>query len=133
MYNDTPSDLERDYIANGLNQYTEVGGLAYDYDANGNLIAAGGDTYVYDVENRLVSAEVNGSDIELEYDPFGRLYQYDADGSATRRMLYDGDALVAEYETNGDLMYRAIHGPGAGDDPLVLWLNSGTSPAKRGS
>ena len=40
---------------NGLNQYTAVAGNAYAYDANGNLISDGVNSYVYDAENRLAT------------------------------------------------------------------------------
>ncbi|MBT2134664.1 hypothetical protein KK137_09990 [Croceibacterium sp. LX-88] len=49
------ANVNRDYAANGLNQYTTVWGWAYAYDANGNLTSDGNQTFAYDVENRLVS------------------------------------------------------------------------------
>jgi hypothetical protein len=52
----TLSVASRAYTANGLNQYSAVGGTAHGYDANGNLTSDGSTTYGYDVENRLVSA-----------------------------------------------------------------------------
>ena len=110
-------DETRGYAVNGLNQYTAVGGLGYGYDDNGNLISDGATAYVYDVENRLVSASgaANGG---LRYDPLGRLYETSG-ASGTLRFLYDGDELVAEYTTSGALVRRYVHGAGA-DDP-VLW------------
>jgi hypothetical protein len=40
----------------------------------------------------------------------------------TPRMLYDGDALVAEYDASGTMLARHVHGPAAGvDDPLVSY------------
>jgi hypothetical protein len=41
---------------NGLNQYVSAGGDVFGYDANVNLTSDGATDYVYDVENRLVSA-----------------------------------------------------------------------------
>ncbi|HEX8064523.1 MAG TPA: hypothetical protein VF535_15080, partial [Allosphingosinicella sp.] len=56
----TRSNTAIAYTANGLNQYTatSVSGtpVAYTYDANGNLLTDGKHSFVYDVENRLVSA-----------------------------------------------------------------------------
>ena len=47
--------VNRGYTTNGLNQYSAAGSASFGYDANGNLtIATAADTYVYDVENRLV-------------------------------------------------------------------------------
>jgi RHS repeat-associated protein len=41
-----------------------------------------------------------------------------------RRLVYDGDALVAEYEIGGYMIHRYVHGndPGA-DDPLIWYEN----------
>jgi YD repeat-containing protein len=48
--------VSRSYAVNGLNQYATVSGTAHTYDANGNLTSDGASSYVYDVENRLVTA-----------------------------------------------------------------------------
>jgi RHS repeat-associated protein len=44
-------------------------------------------------------------------------------GGNVRRLVYDGDALVAEYDTAGNMPHRYIHGNDAGDDPLVWYDN----------
>ena len=49
-------DVNRSYAVNGLNQYTAAGPATFAYDANGNLRSDGSNSYVYDAENRLVSA-----------------------------------------------------------------------------
>jgi RHS repeat-associated protein len=90
-------------------------------DAAGNLISDGTRTYLYDVENRLVGAPGNGT--VLVYDPLGRLFQVSSNIAATRQLLYDGDALVGEYDTTGWMTDRYVHGAGAGDDPL-LWYDN---------
>jgi len=127
------SDL--DYTANGINQYTDIDGFTQSYDAGGNLSinrqsdGQGGTTtttYVYDPENRLVTAS-GGNTATLRYDPFGRLYEV-ADGSNTTRFHYDGDALIGEYNASGSMLQRYIHGPSAGDDPLIRY--PGTSVAR---
>ena len=64
--------------------------------ANGNLTGDGSSTYLYDVENRLVSAG-GGSSASLRYDPLGRLYETSGGAAGITRFLYDGDELVAEY------------------------------------
>jgi RHS repeat-associated protein len=44
----------------------------------------------------------------------------------TTTFLYDGDALVAEYNTAGALTHRYVHGPAAGaDDPLIDYAGAG--------
>jgi RHS repeat-associated protein len=120
-------DFDRTYTTNGLNQYTAAGSNPFGYDANGNLTVDGPRTYLYDVENRLATATIPspGVNIALRYDPLGRLYEYTA-GASTTRFLYDGDALVAEYDAAGTLKARYVHGTDAkADDPLV-WYDNGT-------
>jgi hypothetical protein len=40
------------------------------YDANGNTLSDGANTYVWDAHNRLVSADNNGA--SFRYDPLGQ-------------------------------------------------------------
>lgn len=115
--------VNRTYAANGLNQYTSAGPASFTYDANGNLVSDGTVSFAYDAENRLVSAS-NGT--SLTYDPMGRLWQV-AQGAASSRFLYDGDALVAEYDGAGTMTARYVHGSDAkADDPLVWYGNGET-------
>jgi len=44
--------LNQTYTANGRNQYTQAGGAAISWDANGNRTSDGSTTFVYDTENR---------------------------------------------------------------------------------
>lgn len=106
--------LTRPYTTNGLNQYTGAGPKSFTYDANGNLISEPGVTYIYDAENRLVSAS-DGT--ELRYDPTGRLWQISKAGAATT-FLYDGDELAAEYNQSGVMTWRYYFGPNT-DEPIL--------------
>jgi RHS repeat-associated protein len=67
----------------------------------------------------------------LRYDPLGRLYEVSDSSMGTRRFLYDGSDLIAEYNASGTLLRRYVHGPGAGDDPLVWFEGSGVTDAER--
>ena len=85
----------------------------------------------------------------LSYDPNGRLFQsgpatvplwgsgitwgagssnpfnWTAGSTAgTTQFLYDGDALIAEYDASGNLLRRYVHGPGL-DEPLVWYEGAG--------
>ncbi len=113
--------VNRPYTANGLNQYAAAGSAAFAYDANGNLVSDGSRTYTYDVENRLVGGP-NG--LVLTYDPLGRLYQTSGGPHATTRYLYDGDALVAEYDGASAMTRRHAHWAGA-DVPMVSYAGAG--------
>ncbi|MGZ8286895.1 MAG: RHS repeat domain-containing protein, partial [Allosphingosinicella sp.] len=80
-------------------------------------------SYVYDIENRLVSAS-GASNAELVYDPLGRLFQVSNGGAGIRRLVYDDDALIGEYNSAGAMVHRYIHGSEKGaDDPLVWYDN----------
>ena len=61
----------------------------------------------------------------LTYDPLGRLYRVQG-ASTDRRFLYDGDALVAEYDAAGAVTQRYAHNVGA-DVPVLSYAGSGTS------
>jgi len=106
-------NVGRAYFTNGLNQYTTAGPATFSYDANGNLTADGTRTFLYDIENRMVGAS---GGVTLSYDPLGRLYQVTG-SSGTTTFLYDGDALVAEYN-GATLLRRHVHNVGA-DVPVV--------------
>jgi RHS repeat-associated protein len=111
--------VNRPYTTNGLNQYTATGGPAFGYDPNGNLTSDGTKTYVYDIENRMVS----GNGATLSYDPLGRLFQVTASGGGITRFLYDGDALVAEYNAAGTMTRRYIHWDGL-DVPIMSYADA---------
>ncbi|WP_229955132.1 RHS repeat-associated core domain-containing protein [Parasphingorhabdus litoris] len=115
-------NVQRSYTVNGLNQYTQAGPAAFTHDLNGNLTSDGSVNFTYDTENRLISAS-GVKTATLKYDPLGRLFEVAAP-SGTTRFLYDGDALVGEYNTAGTMLHRYVHGNGV-DQPLV-WYDGGT-------
>jgi RHS repeat-associated protein len=125
-------NVTRPYSANGLNQYATVGPHSYAYDDNGNLTSDGVHGYIYDVENRLVEyAGGGGGTATLIYDPLGRLYQVSGNTTGVTRFLYDGSDLVAEYNGAGTLLRRYVHGPSAGDDPLVWFEGASVADSVR--
>ena len=113
------------YASNGLNQYTTVGASALSYDGNGNLAGDGYWTYGFDLNNRLKTATSPGYSATLTYDAEGRLRQTNLGGSITN-LLYDGVALIGEYDASGNLLRRYVHGPGV-DEPLVGYEGTGTT------
>ncbi len=112
-------NVSRNYVVNGLNQYVSAGPATFSYDGNGNLTGDGSNAYVYDVENRLVSAG-GASSASLRYDPLGRLYETSGGVAGITRFLYDGDELVAEYSGSGTMLRRYAHGSGV-DDPMAVF------------
>jgi RHS repeat-associated protein len=65
----------------------------------------------------------------LKYDPLGRLYEVSTP-SAVTRFVYDGDRLIAEYNSSGTLLRRYVHGSGV-DEPLVWYEGATVSAGNR--
>lgn len=137
-------DLARSYTTNGLNQYDIAGPASFCYDANGNLTADGTNVYLYDVENRLVERRLQTNadcaalsyagtlNASLRYDPTGRLYQVSGGALGTQRFVYDGNALIAEYNAAGAMLRRYLHGSNVkADDPLIWYEGPDYSAAYR--
>lgn len=116
-------NVSRSYAKNGLNQYTSAGPATFTYDANGNLVSDGTTGYLYDAENRLVQSSGGA---QLTYDPTGRLWRTIGTTTGTTQFLYDGDALVAEYDGAGNMLRRYVHGDGD-DDPQVQYVGASVS------
>jgi len=106
------------YAVNNLNQYSSVGGVSHTYDNTGKLTSDGTNTYVYDAENRLISAETADHSITYTYDPQGRRISKDVDGKVTK-YLYDGDQVICEYDGSGRLMRKFIYGTDI-DEPVRM-------------
>lgn len=120
------------YTVNGLNQYTQLASgstVAPTYDANGNMTSDGSTTYGYDILNRMTGA-AGAKTANIAYDPKGRLYQTSGGASGTTQFLYDGDALVAEYNSSGTLLRRYAHGSNA-DEPLVWYEGAAVGSTNR--
>ena len=106
------------------------------------LTADGAYVFLYDVENRLVEKRVQGAGnsdctnllytgtlkAQLLYDPLGRLAQVIGENSGTQKFVYDGNALIAEYDANNVLQRRYVHGSNVeADDPLIWYEGSDLS------
>lgn len=121
------------YAVNGLNEYTGVttnqASATLQHDANGNMTFDGSTQYAYDVLNRLTSIS-DSKTVGLSYDPKGRLVQLTGGTSGTIQFLYDGDALVGEYNAAGTLLRRYVHGAGV-DEPLVSYEGNTVSATSR--
>ena len=107
--------VNRDYVSNGLNQYSSAanGTVLYSYDLNGNLTGDGATSFTYDVENRLVSSTAGAATKTLGYDPISRFAVYDAGGA--KRFIYDGADVTAELNSAGTMSRRFIRGDGVND------------------
>jgi RHS repeat-associated protein len=106
----------------GPHQARSVGGQAYTYDANGNLVSGGGRTYQWDAENRPTRI-VSGT---LSED-----YTYDADGERLTRTVngvttVELAGLWAEVVGGATKVYYPFHGT------IVAMRQGGTVTAVHG-
>jgi RHS repeat-associated protein len=99
------------YTANALNQYTQVGGVAFAYDANGNLTNDGKQTYRYDAQNRLLAVEpvapaTGAVRAEFAYDARNRAVArtYYTLGKAGGWALNSDDSRALTYDTSWNLL-----------------------------
>ncbi|HET9638263.1 MAG TPA: RHS repeat-associated core domain-containing protein [Allosphingosinicella sp.] len=118
-------NLNRAYVPNGRNQYVSSGAVTLGYDGRGNLTGDGTSTFLYDTDNRLITATTAVATTNLDYDALGRLARM-ARGAWSVNFLYDGQNLIGEYDGAGTLLKRYVHGPGV-DDPLVWYDGTGAA------
>lgn len=116
-------NVDRGYVSNGLNQYTQTGSIAPTYDAKGNLTSAGQQTYQYTSQNRLWNIPGVGA---LYADSLERLDYIQAENVL---IGHDGPDAAIEVSYNGGagpVARRYVFGPGT-DEPLVAYEGSGTA------
>jgi RHS repeat-associated protein len=71
------------YTYDSANRLTNVGGVAYAWDANGNLLNDGTNTYAYDSANRLTTVSGGQNAISYKYDGLGNRLQQVVNGTKT--------------------------------------------------
>ena len=119
-------NVDRAYVADGLNRIMSAGGVGFSYDARGNLTSDGTNSFTYTAENLLKTAPGGAT---LAYDPLGRLYET-AKSSVTTRFLYDGIDMIGEYNGSDVVQRRYVHGPGI-DNPIVWYEGSAINNSTR--
>jgi RHS repeat-associated protein len=86
------------YTTNNLNQYTQRNLSTAGYDLNGNLASAfDSSTYVYDAQNRLITAVKSGTTENFKYDGMNRQVSRQIGGGSPVYNVYDGWELIGEY------------------------------------
>ncbi len=97
--------------------------VAWAWDAAGNLMARddghGVIHYVHDAWGRLVEVTLpTGTVVELDYDPFGRLWRR-GDGVREWRYTWHGMRLLEVRDQHGTVLQSFVYGPGL-DDPIRM-------------
>jgi RHS repeat-associated protein len=86
------------YTTNNLNQYTQRNLSTASYDLKGNLAAAfDTSTYVYDAQNRLITATKGGTTEMFKYDGLNRQVSRTIGAGNPVYNVYDGWELIGEY------------------------------------
>ena len=85
------------------------------YDANGNVLSAGGVVYTYDSENHMTSATGNGKVVTMVYDAFGNRVSKTVNGVTTQYLVEDdvnptGLPQVVEELVNGTVTRQYMYG-----------------------
>lgn len=94
------------------------GGTVYSYDENGNIVAADNISYVYDSQNRMTKALVNGQPVgEYVYDAMNRRVKKTAYGVTTNYVYDQFGNLIAEADSSGNITREYIYLNGK---PLAL-------------
>jgi len=119
------SFLSSAYRYDGANRLLEDDTFLYAYDILGNLVgktdkATGGHTgYTWDAVGQLVAIDLpDGTTATFRYDAFGRRIEKAHDGTVSR-YIYDGAAILLEFDGSNTLAARYSHGPGV-DQPLAM-------------
>ena len=112
-------NIDRPYVANGLNQLTAAGATSIGYDGRGNLASSGSSGYSYTTNNRLATAS-NGT--YLGYEPSGDqiLQLYSSGTGADTRFGWDGNRVNIEINASSWTTLRR-YVPGPNIDETVVW------------
>lgn len=112
------------YGANRINQYTNANSTSFTYNDDGALLTDGTNSYAFDAEDRLRTANGAGLSAAYSYDPLGRRSSKTVN-SAITSYVSAGSQEIAEYGPSGALQYRYVYGPGL-DEPLARVDGTGT-------
>lgn len=111
------------YSVDGRNLYTQIGANVVQPDLKGNVAKVGASSYTFGAENTLTTG--GGSSFwhdALEHTAYVT--------GTNQRFDYDGDQLIAIYNSSNVLVRRFVFGPGV-DEPLVWYEGSGTADRRQ--
>lgn len=101
------------YVVNDVNEYTSVGGIAYAYDANGNLTSDGTNTYTYNDLGQLTGVSNIAGTTTYTYDALGNENSVTAGGMTTNYLIDPtGQANVVAEFNGSTLLSHSIFGLG---------------------
>jgi len=92
------------YAYDAANRMTSVNGAPFSWDANGNLLSDGVNTYAYDHANRLIGLTQGGSTYAFAYNGLGNRLQQTVD-AVTTNYTVDLNAGLTQVLTDGTNAY----------------------------
>ncbi len=110
----TINGVTTNYTANAMNEYTSIGGVAQEYDANGNLIFDGTTTYTYNPLNQLTGFSNAQGSSQFTYNALGQRVNSTVNGVFTAFLNDPNEAgtPTAEYNAAGQLLTHFNEGVG---------------------
>lgn len=120
-------NVDRTYIADGLNRIMSQGVTNYGYDARGNLNNDSINSFLYTAENRLAQ-QTTGTAVLLSHEPGTGMVFETATNTVKTWFGWSGTDLLTEADgyNGAATLRRYVHGPGI-DNPIVWYEGSGTS------
>ncbi|AIT09870.1 hypothetical protein LO80_07735 [Candidatus Francisella endociliophora] len=93
---------------------TANGSESISYDANGNIINEGGDSYTYDSANHLISFKNADHTITFDYDPNGNVISTTQDSNKP---------VITRYDESGKLVYKLDPNKASNQVTDYIYLN----------
>ncbi len=102
------------YVTNNMNEYTSVNGVGYQYDADGNLISDGTNTYSYNSLNQLISVTGPNGMTRCTYDALGQRVALTTNGVTTQYLIDPAGFgnIVGQYTGSSSLIADYTYGLG---------------------
>jgi RHS repeat-associated protein len=112
--------------SNRLNSTTGSIARTYSYDAAGNTLGYGSNSYTFNQRGRMSQATVIGAATNYLYNALGQLIQKSGNGGTTLLMYDEAGHLLGEYTGTGALIQETIW---MGDIPVATLQPNGSSIA----
>ncbi len=101
------------YTTNNMNEYSSVGGIAYTYDAAGNLLNNGTSIFTYSLQNRIQSTHSGQTTETFVYNSLGFETSYSINGAVTQNLVDPANGVnTLELATGGAVSNRFLNGIG---------------------
>jgi RHS repeat-associated protein len=102
------------YTPNNVTEYTSVGGTPYVYDADGNLLSDGTNTYTYNALSELTSVSGPSGTTTYTYNALGQRVASTSNGQTTHYLIdpASGSNVIGTYSGTGTLIANYAYGLG---------------------